>query len=106
MQKPSDEHLIAYLDGELDAATSSEVAAAIAADPALAREAQALAETSAALRAAFDDVLHEPVPERLLSAARGEVGADKVVLFPPPRKRALGHTAAGLRPWGALPLPQ
>jgi anti-sigma factor RsiW len=58
MQKPSDELLIAYLDGELDTETSNEVAAAIAGDPALAREAQMLAETSAALRVAFDDVLH------------------------------------------------
>ena len=104
MQTPCDEHLIAYLDGELDAATSSEVAAAIAADPALAREAHALAETAAVLRAAFDDVLHEPVPERLLSVVRGEVGADKVVLFPPPRKRALGQPAAGWRRWAALPM--
>src|SRR5205085_4187921 len=104
MQKPSDEHLIAYLDGELDAATSSEVAAAIAADPALARGAQALSETSAVLRVAFDDVLHEPVPERLLSVARGEIGEDKVVLFPPLRKRALGQTASGWRRWAALPM--
>ena len=50
MQKPSAELLIAYLDGELDAGTSKEVAAAIARDPALAREAQMLAETAAALR--------------------------------------------------------
>jgi len=104
MQKPSAEHLIAYLDGELDAATSSEVAAAIAADPALAREAQALAETSAVLRAAFDDVLHEPVPERLLSVARGAVGKDKIVLFPPAGKRALGQRAAGWGRWAALPM--
>src|ERR1700694_3596992 len=64
MQKPSDEALIAYLDGELDAAASTEVAAAIARDPALAREAQMLAETSAALRAALDDVPHAPASLR------------------------------------------
>jgi anti-sigma factor RsiW len=104
MQKPSDELLIAYLDGELDTETSNEVAAAIAGDPALAREAQMLAETSAALRVAFDDVLHEPVPERLLAAARGELGKDKVVRFPDPHKRAAGRAAVGWRRWTALPI--
>ncbi len=104
MQKPSDELLIAYLDGELDAESANEVAAAIAPDPALARDAQRLAETAAALRAAFDDVLHEPVPERLLAAARGELGGEKVVKFPEPRKRPAIQPAAGLRRWAALPI--
>lgn len=104
MQKPSDELLIAYLDGELDVETSDEVAAAIARDPALAREAQMLAETSAALRVAFDDVLREPVPERLLAAARGEFGDGKVVRFPEPRKQPNGRMASGWRRWAALPI--
>jgi anti-sigma factor RsiW len=102
MQKPSDELLIAYLDGELDAESADEIAAAIARDPALAREAQSLAETAATLRAAFDDVLHEPVPERLLAAARGEVGGEKVVKFPEPRKRTAAQSVAGWRRWAAL----
>jgi anti-sigma factor RsiW len=104
MQKPSDELLIAYLDGELDAESASEVAAAIARDPALAHESQRLAETAAALRAAFDDVLHEPVPERLLTAARGETGGEKVVRFPEPRKPAATRPAADWRRWAALPI--
>ena len=102
MQKPSDELLIAYLDGELDADSADEVAAAIARDPALAREAQSLAETAAALRAAFDDVLHEPVPERLLAAARGEVGGDKIVKFPEPRQRATTQSVVRWQRWAAL----
>lgn len=104
MQKPSDEVLIAYLDGELDAERASEVAAAIAEDAALAREVQTLADTSAALRTAFDDVLHEPVPERLLAAARGELGDDKVVRFPEPRKRAASRQATAWHRWAALPI--
>jgi len=104
MQKPSDEVLIAYLDGELDADKANEVATAIASDPVLAREAQALAETAAALRAAFDDVLHEPVPERLLAAARGELGGDKVLKFPEPRRRAVAQPVASWRRWAALPV--
>jgi anti-sigma factor RsiW len=103
MQKPSDELLIAYLDGELDAETSKEVAAAIARDPALARKAESLAETSAALRVAFDDVLHEPVPERLLAAARGEF-ADKVVRFPEARKPSAGAGVARWSQWATLPI--
>ena len=104
MQKPSHELLIAYLDGELDLETSKEVAEAVARDPALAREAEALAETTAALRLAFDDTLHEPVPERLLAAARGEVGEDKVVRFPEPRKAAAAPAAARWRRWASLPI--
>jgi len=103
MQKPSAELLIAYLDGELDTETSKEVAAAIARDPALAREAESLTETAAALRVAFDDVLHEPVPERLLAAARGEVG-DKVVRFPEARKALMGPGIARWRQWASLPI--
>ena len=104
MQKPNDEVLIAYLDGELDAESADAVAAAIARDPALAHEARRLSETAAALRAAFDDVLHEPVPERLLAAARGELGGDKVVRFPEARKRATSRPAASWQRWAALPI--
>jgi anti-sigma factor RsiW len=96
--------LIAYLDGELDAERAMEVAAAIASDPALDREAQALGETAVALRAAFDDVLHEPVPDRLLAAARGELGGDKVVRFPEPRKRSTVQPAGGWQHWATLPV--
>jgi anti-sigma factor RsiW len=108
MQKPNDELLIAYLDGELDAETATEVAGAIARDPALAREAEALAETAAALRVAFDDVLQEPVPERLLAAAHGELGdgelADKVVRFPEARKPSASPAAGSWRRWASLPI--
>ena len=104
MAKPSDEQLIAYLDGELDAASSREVAAAIAADPALARTAETLVETAAALRVAFDDVLHEPVPEHLLVAARGGLGQSKVVQFPESRKRAAQNERVGWQRWATLPV--
>ena len=71
MQKPSDETLIAYLDGELDAGLRSEIEALIESDAELRDRAAALAASAEALRAAFEPVLHEPVPERLLAAARG-----------------------------------
>ena len=103
MQTPSDELLIAYLDGELDAETSMEVADAIARDPALARLADRLAEGAAALRVAFDETLHEPVPERLLAAARG-ASVDKVVRFPEARKPSGGGGLARWQQWASLPI--
>ncbi len=71
MQKPSDETLIAYLDGELDAGVRSDVQSWIDSDAELRERVAALAASAEALRAAFEPVLHEPVPERLLAAARG-----------------------------------
>ena len=72
MQKPSDEILVAYLDGALDWQTRGEVEAWIEHDAALRDRLLSLAMSAGLLRAAFDPVLHEPVPERLLAAARGK----------------------------------
>lgn len=72
MQKPSDEILVAYLDGVLDWQTRGEVEAWIEHDAALRDRLLSLAMSAGLLRAAFDPVLHEPVPERLLAAARGK----------------------------------
>jgi len=71
MQKPSDETLIAYLDGELDSDARSEVESWLEADAELRDRVAALAASAETLRAAFEPVLHEPVPEYLLAAARG-----------------------------------
>ncbi|MGQ0662384.1 MAG: anti-sigma factor family protein [Pseudomonadota bacterium] len=60
--------LMAYVDGEVDAATAREIEAAIAADPALGARARAMRDASAYARAALADVLHEQVPHRLLAA--------------------------------------
>src|SRR5579859_449852 len=73
----SDEILMAYADGELDAATRAAVEAAAAADPQLAQRIAQHRSLRASLRAAFDPVLTEPVPERLLAAARGAGGAHR-----------------------------
>lgn len=63
--------LMAYVDGEVDAATAREIEASIAVDPTLAARAQRLRDSAALTRAAFADVLHEPVPERLVAALGG-----------------------------------
>lgn len=98
MQKHSDEALVAYLDGELDAAERAHVEAWLDADPVVRDRLLALAESATMLRNAFADLVTEPVPERLIAAARGESAAateaEIVVLrprqtgaAPPPQRR-------------------
>lgn len=71
MPRLTDERLIAYLDGELDAAERDAIALALEEDGNLRDHAARLSESAALLRAAFDEVLHEPLPERLIAAAHG-----------------------------------
>ena len=75
-----DEILMAYVDEELDAPTRAEVEQAIAADPGLARRVSRERALREKLRAAFDGVLSEPVPERLIAAARESPAMDDVKL--------------------------
>lgn len=66
----SDETLMAYADGEVDAATRAIIEAAMRDDPEIRRrvaEHRALRET---MQGAFSAVLEEPVPQRLIDAAR------------------------------------
>ncbi|HEV2189932.1 MAG TPA: hypothetical protein VGR70_22175 [Stellaceae bacterium] len=72
MQKHSDEALVAYLDGELDQEDRADVEAWLDADPAVRDRLLALAESAGLVRNAFADFVNEPVPERLIAAARGE----------------------------------
>jgi hypothetical protein len=67
---PDDTMLMAYADGELDAATARDVAAAIAADPALARRAAQFRRTRELVAAAVEDALGQDVPDALLRTAR------------------------------------
>jgi len=72
MQKHSDEALVAYLDGELDNDERADVEAWLDADPAVRDRLLALTESDTLVRNAFAEIVSEPVPERLLAAARGE----------------------------------
>ena len=65
MQKHSDESLVAYLDGELEADERAHVEAWIDADPEVRGRLLALAESANTLRTAFADFVAEPVPDRL-----------------------------------------
>ncbi len=89
MRKPSDEILVAYLDGELDPGVRLEVEACIDSDAETRERVTALALGARLLRSAFDPVLHEAVPERLIAAARGE-GAAAVTDLAAARKKRLG----------------
>ncbi len=63
-----DESLVAYVDGELDAAAVRAIEAAMAADPKLARTVAALRSEVALIRAAYQEPLRAEVPERLVAA--------------------------------------
>jgi hypothetical protein len=67
----SDETVMAYTDGELDAATRTALELAMRGDPNLARRVARQQELRQRLRAEYDPILAESIPERLLAAARG-----------------------------------
>lgn len=69
--KYDDETLMAYADGELDADERAQIAAAILEDPGLALRIEEHRALRARMSGAFSRVLDQPVPERLVTAARG-----------------------------------
>src|SRR5437016_12204578 len=75
MQKRSDETLVAYLDGELDSAERQHVEAWLAADGTARDRLAGLAQSATLVRSAYADIINEPIPERLIAAARGENGS-------------------------------
>jgi anti-sigma factor RsiW len=97
MQKHSDEALVAYLDGELAADERGHVEAWLDADPSVRDRLLALAEADGLVRSAFAEIAGEPVPDRLIAAARGETEAateaEIVMLRPTPPE------AKPLRSW-------
>jgi anti-sigma factor RsiW len=99
--KFSDESLMAYADGELDVATREQVEAAIASDPEIARRVASHHQLRDTLRTGFDTVLQEPVPERLIAAARAVSAADANDRVTPFRRRT-APSFGSWRQWGAL----
>ena len=67
----SDEMLAAYVDGELEAAELARVEQAIAKDPQLAQRVAQQRALRARLRGAYDGVLQEELPQRLVQARMG-----------------------------------
>ena len=67
-----DEVLMAYADDELDARTRAAVEAAMASDPELARRIAQHKALRSRVHSAFNRVLDEPVPARLLQVVRSD----------------------------------
>ena len=72
MTRFSDETLVAYVDGELSVEEAAEIEQAVATDQRVRETVQIFRATAGWSRKAYDDVLHEPVPDRLISAASGK----------------------------------
>jgi anti-sigma factor RsiW len=106
MQKRSDDRLIAYLDGELEMAERREIEAWLDTDPAAREKLAALAESANLVRLAFDEVMHEPLPDRLIAAARGETVSSEpgAQVLPFERRPGRARTPAAQRWWIGLPV--
>jgi anti-sigma factor RsiW len=99
-ERPSDEMLVAFLDGELDEAELASLEAWLEREPSLRARLKLLAETTSLVRESFDEVLREPVPAHLLRAASQP--SAKVLTFRP-RLPGLGATVIRLpQRWAAL----
>ena len=71
----SEEVLMAYADDELDAPTRAAVDAAMASDPEIARRVARHEALRSRVHSAFNKVLDEPMPARMLEAVRGQGSA-------------------------------
>jgi len=80
-----DETVMAYVDGELEPLARAALEAAIAGDPQLQQRVAAQRVLRTRLQRAGAAVLAEPVPERLLSTARG--ARAPATILPPARAR-------------------
>jgi surface antigen len=69
----SEELLVAYVDGELDAASARQVEAALATDAEARQCVRELRESAALLRGAFQGKPETPIPGRLLATIAGAV---------------------------------
>jgi hypothetical protein len=84
-----DEVIMAYADDELDARTRAAVEAAMASDPEIARRIAQHKALRSRVHSAFNKLLAEPVPARLLHAVRSEpAGARGSNIVPLRQERA------------------
>lgn len=105
-----DEILMAYADGELDETQRADISAAVEKDPELARRVERHRAMRARVTGAFARVLDQPLPEKLITAARGADAATvasatrrrgEVLQFP--SRASVPQTRRwGVREWGAM----
>jgi anti-sigma factor RsiW len=86
MTRVDDVMLMAYVDGETDAATARRIERAIASDPDVAERARLFRDSAMLLRGAYADALHEKVPERLVAAIKSAPARKVAPMAPPPRR--------------------
>ena len=102
-----EETLMAFADGELDAARQAEISAAVERDPDLAQRVAKYRALRTRVAGAFAPVVDQEVPDRLLASARSAPRAPgpplrgNVVQFPSRGSRAPG-TAWRAREWTAM----
>jgi len=82
-----DEVLMAYADDELDARTRAAVEAAMASDPEIAHRIAQHKALRGRVHSAFNKVLGEPVPARILTVVRGEPAGPRKDNVVPLRRR-------------------
>lgn len=78
MTQLTDEMLVAYVDGELSPEDAAEIERALRSDQKVREAVKVFRDSADWSRRAFDDVLREPVPERLIRAATGQENIDQV----------------------------
>jgi hypothetical protein len=94
----SDETLMAYADGELDAAARAAVESAMREDPQIETRVAAHRTLRRKVQAAYSAELSEDVPERLLTAARGGESTRSKVVNLQDARAAMERGAARGRP--------
>src|SRR3546814_2432204 len=95
------EMLMAFADGELPGPEAEAVAAAIAADPALAEKVAHHRQLRAMLAGAFEPVLDEPLPAGLAALAKSPGQAD-IVDFAAAKERRSARRAPFVQRWGSI----
>ncbi len=100
--KFSDETLMAYADGELDAATRAAIEADMASDPQLASTVLRHRALAGRVRGAYADVLNEPVPERLAALVAKPAVSNVTPLDSRRDARAAPLARPRLAPWMAV----
>lgn len=104
-----DEMLMAYADGELTDTERHALEKVLSQDTLLRERLEPFVETRLRLAYAFDHVLHEPVPDRLVaaiavSAARPQLAAEAVPSWRERMRDAIADALAATFPNGLTPL--
>jgi hypothetical protein len=94
----SDEVLMAYADGELDATAREAVESAMREDPQIVERVARHSALRRRVREAYSAVLLEDVPERLLRAAQGAAATERKVVNLQDARAPREHSAPRTRP--------